>query len=471
MKLYYKFRSSSLDTSPLGLSSGQDHSDSVYTPSGARLLAWLSGESKVHFCQVEALGELVFVVNPNATPGDCIHPVAKDLPEFIGLLTACKDAALLAVAHTCSQLRFQELVDSIKPSMKARSVLRALENTYHPPVVRNAYGVMEALRESFDYRSIPLHPDYFEWCPIRPGTPKWEVGFVTGFGDYCQKGAAGKELPVNRHFTWQGDDWSVPGIYLCESGIIVDYCLEVNAQRIRAFMEKWAGRSDAAMSVEDKMFRQLENPLDMDCTGVLTVNDREFRCKQSLGIVWNPYEDNPWQARRTLEHYRLDKNKGYLFRREFYPRKGKFPPIRTLQLTLMAAPVSVPGQRFIAPEAGERITFTHPDTGRKHTLTVVSQTREALDPNFLSNHPCCYTKLVYELEPGIDSPWFQIADCDPGDPWEGSSDGPSSVFFAGEKKLNNVALSSLRYTPAEQISWRMIFRQKLQPDVRVRLLP
>ena len=142
-----------------------------------------------------------------------------------------------------------------------------------------------------------------------------------------------------------------------------------------------------------------------------------------------------------------------------------------MQLTLVAAPVSVPGERFIAPEPGEHITFTHPDTGRKHTLTVVSQTREALDPNFLSNHPCCYTKLVYELEPDIDNPWFQIADCDPGDPWEGSPDGPSAVFFAGEKKQNNTALSSLRYTPAAQISWRMIFRQKLQPDVKVRLLP
>ena len=471
MKLYYKFRNSSLDTSPLGLYAGPDHSDSVYTPSGARLLAWLTSDIKVHFCQIDSLGDKVFVVDPNATPGDCVHPVAKDVPEFIGLLIACKDTSVMAAAHSCSKLLFQKRIDSIKPSMKARSVLRALENTYLPPVISDPYGVMEALRRDFDYRTLPLHPDYFEWCPIRPGTPKWEVCFGIGFGDYCQKGMTAKELAVNRRFTWQSDAWSVPGIYLCESGIIVDYCLEVSADRVLSFMSKWDGRNEAAMSVEDKMFRQLENPLDIDCVGTLTVNDREFRCKHAFSVLWNPWTDNTWQARRTLEHYGLDQNKGYLFRRECYPRKGKFPPIRTMQLTLSAAPVSVPGQRFVAPEPGEHLIFTHPDTGKKHTLTVASQTREALNPNFLSNHPCCYTKLEYELEPPIEKPWFQIADSDPGDLWEGSPDAPSAVFLKNEEKLSNVALSSLRYTPAEQINWRMIFRQKLQPDVRVRLLP
>lgn len=470
MKLYYKFRNSSLDTSPLGLYAGPERSDSVFTPSHARIVAWLGGDSKVHFCQIDGLGDLVFAVDPGATPGDCIHPVAKDFPEFIGLLVQCKDASLIAGAYRWSRIRFEALAAAVKPSMKARSVIRALENIYHPPVVKDAYGVMEALQHSFDYTSIPLHPNYFEWCPIRPGTPKWEVGFGTGFGDYCEKGLAGKELAVNRGFVWQGENWCVPAVYLCESGIIVDHYLEVGAERVHSFMRKWSGRCEDTMSIEEKMYRQLDDPLTMDCVGTLLVNDKQFRVRQAFCLCWNPYEDNPWQARRVLEHYRLDRSKGYLLRRECYLRKGKFPPIRTMQLTLSAEPVSVPGQRFIAPEPGEQLTFTHPDTGKKHTLTVISQAREALDPNFLSNHPCCYTKLVYELEPAIDPEWFRIVDCEPGDIWEGSKNGP--MVPTGKKAQSGyMAVSSLRHVPAKQINWRMICRQKLRQDVKVRLLP
>ena len=471
MELYHQFRNSSLDTAPLGILVGPDSSDSVYTPPGAKLLAWLTGDSKVHFCQIDGQGELVFVVNPSATPGDSIHPVAENISQFIGLLTACKDASLIANAYCYSPLRFQELVAGVHLSMKAKSVIRALENTYHPPVLQNPYQAMATLRQGFDYRSIPLRHDYFEWCPVRPGTPKWEVGLGIGFSDYCHKGAAGKELAVNRQFQWHGDSWSVPGIYLCENGIVVDYFLEVEANRIKAFIEKWEGCDEDFMSVEDRMYRKLENPLELHCTGTLKVNERNFRCKQSFTSVWNPWTDNPWQTRRTLEHYGLDLDKGYLLRRECYLRKGKLPSIRTIDITLSAAPVCVPGQRFIAPAAGEHFTFLHPDTGKKHRFTVVSQSREALNPNFLSNHPCCYTKLVYELDPPIDEPWFQVADCAPGDPWEGSAKDTAELLWSDNKKTNNVALSSLRYTPANQITWRMIFRQMLQPDITISLLP
>ena len=67
MKLYYKFRNSSLDTAPLGILTGSDTSSNVYTPSGARIIGWAE-DMVVHFCQVEGFGGMVFVVDPNAPP-------------------------------------------------------------------------------------------------------------------------------------------------------------------------------------------------------------------------------------------------------------------------------------------------------------------------------------------------------------------------------------------------------------------
>lgn len=471
MKLYQKFRNSSLDTSPVGLYSGSDESGSVYTPAGARILAW-TGTEGIHFCQTEGFGDMVFVVDPTAPPGDCIHPVAASLLDFIGLLIACKDASLIAQSYRWSRIRFEELTAAIRPTMKMRSVLRALENTYHPNSISDPYGYIAKQQNGFDYASLPLQPEYFEWCPIRPGRPKWEVGFGTGFADYCEKGKAGQELAINKNFLWNGENWSVPAVYLCEHGIVVDSYLEVPVQAIDHFLEKWAVRMTGAMSIEESMRCKLDDPLDLEIRGELSVNGKPAPIRKAYIQRWNPRSDNNWNARRTLEHYGLDREKGYLLRRECFLRKGKNPPIRTMDLTLQAEPVSVPGQRFIAPPAGESMTFVHPVTNEEHTLTVISQVREALDPNFLSNHPCCYTRLNFSVEPRISPDWFRVVDCDPGDQINGNADTPNAVQHFGKiPSAGHCAVSSVRYTPAEQITWRMVFRQKIRQDVSVPLLP
>lgn len=470
MQLYLKFRNSSLDLSPLGLHTGTEESNSVYTPSGSRIVAWVEKDG-AHFCQVEGFGDYVFAVDPSAPPGDCIHPVAKTLLDFISLLITCGNAKLIYQAYQWSNTLFNLRRKEVRPSIKMRSVMRALENTYRPPVIAEPYLYIRSLQTAFDYTTLPLHPDYFEWCPIRPGKPDWNVGFGTGFGEYCEKSKVGKAYAVNKTFSWNREKWSVPAIYLTESGIVVDFYLEVPLQSIQAFLIKWGEREKEPMSIEEEMYRKLEYPLGLSVIGNLSVNDRPIPLKKGYTQVWNPMVVNTWQARRTLEHYGLDPEKGYLMHRACFLRKGKNPPIRAISLTLQAEPVSVPGERFVAPQPGEYLTFKNPATGNTHDLTVIAQTREALDPNFLSNHPCCYTRLTYSLSPDINNELFRIVDCDPGDRWE-SKDGPTAVFLTGKTPSSaHFAVSSLRYTPAERITWRMVFLQKLRQDITVPLLP
>ena len=462
MLLYQKFRNSSLDISPLGITYGAETSKNVYTPAGARILGWC--DNGIHFCQVTGFGDYVFAVDPAATPGDCVHPVAKSLLDFIELMRQCKDVSLIAGSYQWSRSLFQKKVAAVPVGMKTRSILRALENTYHPPAIRDVYSYIHDLQASFDYRVLPLHPDYFEWCPIRPGTPKWDVGFGTPFADYCEASKAGKEMALNRTFRWNGENWCVPAIYLCENGIVVDSYLEVSGAQISAFMDKWSKKTN--LSIEQQMMRTLDNPLSVEATGALSVNGKPTPLRKSYTLYWNPEMENGWHQRRVLEHYGLDMEKGYLIRRECFLRKGKNPPIRNMELCLSAAPVQVPGDRFIAPKAGESVKFTHPTTGLPHELTVIAQTREALDPNFLSNHPCCYTRLTFSLMPPINADLFRVVDCDPGDPYDGSIPDPGKTPSAG-----HFATSSLRYTPAEQITWRMIFKKALRKDMHINLLP
>lgn len=456
MTIYETFRNSCLDLSALGLQDGPCVSESNLTPDNTRVISWLI-DSPVHFCQIPEQGETVFVIDPNALPGEQVLPVADDILSFIGLLIRCKDAALIARAYQWSNVRFQELIDKIDVGMKARSVIRALENLYHPPVIQDPGVMMYRLRDALAGSSRDAD---------------WKVGFETDFSQSCTKGHSGKEIALNRSVSHPQGMWYVPSVYLCEDGIVVDTFLEVSQDSLENFRNHWEFRSQETLSLADQFQRQLDDPLTAAVTGILSVNDKRFACKSSFSAIWNPMYDNTDKVRKILNHFRLDPNQGYLFRRYCFLRKGKQPQIRTMELTLEATQVMVPEESFTVQKAGTRFRFTHPGSGLEHSFTALGVSQEALNPNFLTNHPCYYTKLTYALEPSISPENFRIVDQEPGDPWEGYQDEPAAVIFKDRKPdPGRYALSSLHYEPRDQVRWQMIFRRKLHKDIQLKLLP
>lgn len=142
---YQKFRNSCLDTSAVGLSVGSEFSYYSATPENARVIAW-ADIFGIHFCRKEG-SEMIYVVDPDAPKNKAVHAVAANFHEFMGLIVACNHASLLWKAHTLSRREFEEMIASGKPSMKQRSVLRAIGNIYHPPVISDPYGYMKNLRK------------------------------------------------------------------------------------------------------------------------------------------------------------------------------------------------------------------------------------------------------------------------------------------------------------------------------------
>lgn len=472
MTIYEKFRSSSLDIEPVGLFCGPQRSNYPCTPSGSRIIAWATEVEGMHFCQVPELGDTVFVVNPSAAPEDCVYPVANSLKQFIGLICSCRSVEAIANAYQCSRFCFHTRTASAASGMKTRSVLRALENIYHPEKISDPYETITTLQSSFDYDTIPLQDKYLKDRRVRPNGSQWFVNFDTDWGEPCKKGAAAKELAVNRVFHWYGERWCVPAIYLSENGIIVDTYTEVPHEAILGYSQKWADRQENTLSIPEKLSRDLENPLAVPASGSLAINSKVFASRKTFLAVWNPYSEPSGNIRSALKHYELDRNKGYLFRRDCFLRKGSLNNIRTIDFTLSAQPVPVPGPCFTAPPCGKSTTFRHPQTNLTHTLTVISENQEALEPNFLSNHPCCYTKLHYTLAPALQSGMLRICDSAPGDPWDGSSQIlDQAIKNERPPTSGHIAFSSLRYAPAESVQWQYLFKQKLRHDIHVRLLP
>ena len=100
--------------------------------------------------------------------------------------------------------------------------------------------------------------------------------------------------------------------------------------------------------------------------------------------------------------------------------------------------------------------------------------------------------MTYTLEPELTERNFQVRDCiqneqpkrKPSNQFEpqvnydacaiaiiGGADGPTSVFVsAGQNLGQHCALSALRFEYADDIEWKIVFREKLMEDIETELL-
>ena len=332
----------------------------------------------------------------------------------------------------------------------------------------------------------------------------WKVYFDGGFWGRRSRERAGREIPVNKSFSWGGSAWRVPSVYVCSAGLVVDFCMEVEPERLKVFLDKWRTQDETQLSDEVREQIEAENPLHPAFSAAAKLNGKTLTPHRWSGISWVPAscraEDElpDEEAARALEHYGLDASRGWAMRRVSFPWATKRKPaLRTLSLTLTQEPKPVPGPHFETPGT-EQITLTHPVTGKAHTLTVQAlepQTADWKDHPFGAgwSFPEQYAMMTYTLSPDLPESEFSVRDCVRGDEPKavrkpenaflpeahsdacigviGGADGPTAVFLTGKGKTEapklHAACSALHFEPAARIEWRTAFRVKTVPDQTV----
>ena len=195
-----------------------------------------------------------------------------------------------------------------------------------------------------------------------------------------------------------------------------------------------------------------------------------------------------------MEHYGLDPNFGWMLWRSAYPWATKRKPeIRSLSLTIIQDPVSIPGPHFQVRCPGDTAVFSH--GGTEHILTVQEYEAQAMDwsrmPDTGLEHPSHYVAMSYTVTPELPDGVLTIVDCDDGDrPRQapsspdqpvatsctvvmgiiGGADGPTAILYGPDKhgKLHAVC-SSLHFEPVEQVEWRLVFHEKQFEDTVIDL--
>ncbi len=505
MTLYQKFRKLKIDHSAIGLELTGTEVKYFCTPKGARIIG-SAGVDGIHYCFVRGQDEMVFAVSPMNTLGRNVFPIARTFEDLLGLLLACGSMDALEQAHQWDKEQFDDYVAENQPTPEALAAFDVLKDKLGITSIEHPFTYLRRLQDSYNYGELNFSKEYYEILgavPVDEISAEWKVTMEGGF--HPKRGKAGKEVPLGKQFTWGHEIWHVPAVYVCSGGLVIDFCVQVNTKRLKAFYQKYKPLEEQGvqLSEEDEAKLRMENPTNIDFRPELVLNGETLRHKHGHGQTWISSDiigDDSWEdssGRWVLEHYGLDLTKAWIIRRCTFISEGlRKVDIQSLELRLERDKTHIPGIHFRTPAVYESVKFTHPITGIEHTLTVQEFETQEMDESCFYDDtlefPRHLATMTYTIYPELAMDAFILKDCDSGDSprprnIDGggrfamsvgaigvirSTDGSTHVYYVGGEAVKPHAIcSSLHFEPIQEpIEWRLIFREKMMEDVKVTLI-
>lgn len=496
-----ELRKLDIDLGAVGLEQSDTHVTYFCTPRDAGIIGW-AGVDGIHYCTIPEFGEMIFAISP-MNIGDYVHPIALNLEDLLRMLLFCGDMAALEQCYAWDEEQFKAFLIDCPATKKQQAVLDAIRDRLCLEPMEDTFAYVKALQAEFDLSKIPYTEEYYDpdmnaAAPLLP--VEWKVTYDGGL--WGSQGHAGKEIPVNKEFEWDGQRWIIPAIYACGKGLVMDICMEAEPNGIRAFIEKWDLLREDELRYSNEEIRRMEqeHPLNIDFRPHVILNGKPLRNEHGNGSVWIPASclaegvQSERASLRVLEHYGLDTSKGWMIRRcSFAWATAKKPAIKSLSLTLERKLTDIPGIRFVAPSVGESISFTHPVTGTEHTLTVHEYEQNVLDTRHFSDtgmdYPTHHHAMSYSLSPDLPNRSIMIHDCAEGDSPRimkshdiedtsselaaaigiiGGADGPTAIIVTKHPQPKmHAACSSLHFEPVDEVEWQITFREKMTEDITI----
>ena len=499
------FKKTRIDLSPLGFDMNGDFELYYCTPKKAQILA-SSGIDGIHYCTIPQFGEIIFAVSP-MNFGDCVHPIARSFEDLLRLLLHCGDIAALEQCYAWDEEQYKAFLIDYPATEKQQAVLNEIKSKFGLEPINDSFAYVKELQAEFDLSQIPYTEDYYdpEMNVAAPEKPtEWAVYYDHGFWNKNAKGKPGEEIVLNKTFSWGDEIWHIPAVYSCSKGLVIDFCVEIQPEKEKAFIDKWYPilAKDENISREVREQIEQENPIDVNFRTHLQVNGKPIVAKHGNSINWIPESCLPdgvrseRESKEIVKHYGLDETRAWSFHRWSCPWSTKRKPrIKSIKLKLERRPVAIQGIHFKTPYVGDVISFVHPISKIEHKLTVLGYEKQEFSGRRFQHEeyefPTRHTAITYTLEPELSGRNFQVRDCldneqpkrKPKNQFEpqasydacaiaiiGGSDGPTAIFTSPKQSPElHVALSALSFEHTDDIEWKIIFREKLMEDIETEL--
>ncbi|MBQ7117211.1 MAG: hypothetical protein IJN88_03265 [Clostridia bacterium] len=498
------FKKTKIDLSPLGFDMNGAFELYYCTPKNAEIIA-SSGVDGIHYCIVPQFGEIIFAVSP-MNFGDCVHPIARSFEDLLRLLLRCGDIAALEQCYAWDEEQYKAFLIDCPVTERQQAVLDEIKSKCGLEPIEDSFSYVKELQAEFDLSQIPYTEDYYdpEMNAAAPEIPtEWAVYYDCGYWTKNAKGKPGEEIAVNKTFSWDDEVWHIPAVYSCSEGLVIDFCVEIQSEKEKAFIDKWYTLISEDENISDELREQIEqeNPMKLNFIPYLYVNGRELVAGHGSSVSWICDFCLPEGVRQEREpkelisHYGLDEERCWAFHRWAFPWvTERKPEIKSLRLKLEQEPVPIQGIHFRNPSVGDVIAFVHPVRNTEHRLTVLGYEKQEFSLKGFQHEeyefPTLHTAMTYTLEPELPGESYQVRDCadneqpklkprnklEPHSSYDacvgiiGGEDGPTAVFTsAGQTIKQHCALSALRFEYADDIEWRIVFREKLRADTETEL--
>ncbi|MBR5873775.1 MAG: hypothetical protein IKY90_03450 [Oscillospiraceae bacterium] len=505
MTLYQKFKKLKIDFSAIEFEQASDDDKYFCTPNGTRIIG-RAGVDGIHYCFVRGQGEMVFAVSPMNAPGRNVHPIARSFEDLLRLLLACGSMSALEQVHQWDEEQFEEYVADNQPTPEQLAVFDVLRDKLGITPMDEPFTYLRNLQDSYNYWELNYSKEYYEFFnsyPIDETPSEWKVTLGGGFNP--ERGKSGKEVILNKQFMWGDEIWYIPAVYQFSSGVVVDFCIQINAERVKEFFNKYKHLEEQGvrLSEEDELKIRNESPTEVGFRPKLTINGELLRNSSGQGQTWisaDTIGDDTWEdncGRWILEHYGFDTSKAWIIRRcSFLWKERHKSEIVSMALSMERNKTDIPGVCFRTPAVGESINFVHPVTGIEHLLTVQEFEMQEMDKNRFHDDnlefPRHLAAMIYTIVPELTRDAFMLKDCSSGDrPRPKNTDGsgrfamsvgaiavirntndPEQVYYVnGQETKPHAICSSLHFEPIQEpIEWRLVFREKLMEDIDVTLI-
>ena len=503
MKALKDYLTSDLDLSILGLHRGSEEGRYFCTPLGASVIGW-AGVDGIHYCTIEGQGETIFAVSP-MNFGDYIHPIAESFEVLLRMLLSCHSMDAMEQCYAWAEDQFTAFLIDYPATPEIREKQDQVRKIFRLEPMEDVFGYIKQLQDNYDLSGIRYSEEYYETLGIKPPISEkeeWKVTFDGGF--WRNDGNPGKEICVEKRFSWGEDNWYIPAVYLCEEGVVVDYCKEAECAAIKAFIDKWdllnEHKNHYTNEQRDQM--SLEHPLSRDVHISAILNAQLIRENHGCGVSWIPSSIVPQGGPREsivqklMDHYKLDPDKAWSINRCSIPwSDGKTSEIHAMELRMEPREASIPGIRFVVENKGDSFKFVHPLTGVEHLLTVQEIESKELSqthfPDDTMEYPRFFKAMTYTVEPDIDRNHMVVLDCADGDSARpkknisrekgsvtassigviGGASGPTAVIMGNVvPRTVHAACSAVRFEPVNSVEWRIVFREKRKEAIQVKLI-
>ncbi len=486
MNTYKQYKKAPLDLSSLGFLPGEERSLYLDTPKGANVIGW-AGVDGVHYCFVKGLGDMVFAVHPLGEPN--VVPIAENFTTLLRLLLSCGHMAVIDQAHLFgSPEQFAAFQADNPVTPEAIEAMENIRERFGLTPLEEPYAYLCRLRESFDFATIPFRKSYYDSLPPREEPTEADTVYWDSSLHGTRKGTGkpGVPLTVDKHFRWADEAWYIPAVYVCGRGLVVDFCLSPDKEKVVTFLQSYETAEE-----EERLRLERVNPLDPDFSATVQMGKYTLTNTGGSGTTYLPPDMIPTGERAettgvTLAtRYGLDTTIPWVIHRMHFPWvTTRAPKMVDFTITLHRQPQALYAPVFATPAVGETVSLAHPLTGQRYSLTcIATEETEVGEKQYEGMQmPTHMRTMRYKVTPSCDH--LQILALGEGDSPRkmtdadtkydfvstmtvgiiGGADGPTAVLVGGNIAGEKMAVTPLYFDLPDETRWQPIFRETLVED-------